>query len=311
MTQRGAAQGPACRASDVRACVARPVTRAAPGHCPRCGEPLAWRHDERDPAHVGVAHRGRDPLRAGQLSPGAGHATRSCRSQSDTILSGVVYLYESGSWPLALIVFVASVADPARQDPGARLRAGHGAAAARLASERQRTRLYRIVEFIGRWSMLDVFVDTFIVALVQLSPLMSVEPGPGVVYFMAVVVLTMFAAESFDPRSYGIGEPPRSLRSLPPRGPAFLGAALRNRARTRWPEPDDDDLPEAVAVPPRRARFSPIWIVPIVAALVAIGIAGAALRRAKGRRSPSRSRPPTASRPARRSSSTRRSTSAR
>ena len=48
--------------------------------------------------------------------------------------------------------------------------------------------------------MLDVFVDTFIVALVQLSPLMSVEPGPGVVYFMAVVVLTMFAAESFDPR---------------------------------------------------------------------------------------------------------------
>jgi len=56
------------------------------------------------------------------------------------------------------------------------------------------------VEFIGRWSMLDVFVDTFVVALVQLSPLMSVEPGPGVVYFMAVVVLTMFAAQSFDPR---------------------------------------------------------------------------------------------------------------
>jgi len=67
-------------------------------------------------------------------------------------------------------------------------------------SDRQRTRLYRIVEFIGRWSMLDVFVDTFVVALVQLSPLMSVEPGPGVVYFMAVVVLTMFAAMSFDPR---------------------------------------------------------------------------------------------------------------
>ena len=74
--------------------------------------------------------------------------------------------------------------------------------AARLgdADNRQRTRLYRIVEFIGRWSMLDVFVDTFVVALVQLSPLMSVEPGPGVVYFMAVVVLTMFAAQSFDPR---------------------------------------------------------------------------------------------------------------
>jgi len=67
-------------------------------------------------------------------------------------------------------------------------------------SARERTRLYRTVEFIGRWSMLDVFVDTFVVALVQVSPLMSVEPGPGVVYFMAVVVLTMFAAQSFDPR---------------------------------------------------------------------------------------------------------------
>jgi paraquat-inducible protein A len=58
-----------------------------------------------------------------------------------------------------------------------------------------------MVEFIGRWSMLDVFVDTFTVALVQLSPLMSVQPGPGVLFFArAVVVLTMIAAESFDPR---------------------------------------------------------------------------------------------------------------
>ena len=57
-----------------------------------------------------------------------------------------------------------------------------------------------MVEFIGRWSMLDVFVDTFTVALVQLQPLMSVAPGAGVLFFAAVVVLTMLAAESFDPR---------------------------------------------------------------------------------------------------------------
>jgi len=68
------------------------------------------------------------------------------------------------------------------------------------ASSRERTRLYRMVEFIGRWSMLDVFVDTFTVALIQLQPLMFVEPGSGVVFFAAVVVLTMIAAESFDPR---------------------------------------------------------------------------------------------------------------
>jgi paraquat-inducible protein A len=69
-----------------------------------------------------------------------------------------------------------------------------------VRSNRERTRLYRIVVFIGRWSMLDVFVDTFTVALVQLQPLMSVMPGPGVLFFAAVVVLTMLAAESFDPR---------------------------------------------------------------------------------------------------------------
>jgi paraquat-inducible protein A len=67
-------------------------------------------------------------------------------------------------------------------------------------SNRERTRLYRVVVFIGRWSMLDVFVDTFTVALVQLQPLMSVAPGLGVLFFAAVVVLTMLAAESFDPR---------------------------------------------------------------------------------------------------------------
>ena len=69
-----------------------------------------------------------------------------------------------------------------------------------IGSNRERTRLYRMVEFIGRWSMLDVFVDAFVVALVQLGPLMSVQPGPGVPFFAAVVVLTMLAAKTFDPR---------------------------------------------------------------------------------------------------------------
>jgi paraquat-inducible protein A len=70
----------------------------------------------------------------------------------------------------------------------------------KLESRRERIRIYRFVEIIGRWSMLDVFVVTFVVALVQLQPLMSVEPGVGVVFFSAVVVLTMFAAQQFDPR---------------------------------------------------------------------------------------------------------------
>jgi len=69
-----------------------------------------------------------------------------------------------------------------------------------IANNQERTRLYRIVELIGRWSMLDVFVAAFTVALVQLQPLTSVAPGAGVLFFAAVVVLTMLAAEAFDPR---------------------------------------------------------------------------------------------------------------
>jgi paraquat-inducible protein A len=125
--------------------------------------------------------------------------TTIASSDSDTIMSGVVFLWASGSWPLALIVLVASIVIPI----GKIVALGYVLVTVQrgtATNDRARTRLYRIVEFIGRWSMLDVFVDTFVVALVQLSPLMSVEPGPGVVYFMAVVVLTMFAAQSFDPR---------------------------------------------------------------------------------------------------------------
>jgi paraquat-inducible protein A len=65
---------------------------------------------------------------------------------------------------------------------------------------RQRVRLYRVVDFVGRWSMVDVFVDAFTAALVQLQPLMSVAPAPGLFFFAAVVVFTMLAVESFDPR---------------------------------------------------------------------------------------------------------------
>ena len=119
--------------------------------------------------------------------------------EPDTILSGVAFLYTSGSWPLALIVLVASVMIPL----GKLIALAYLLITVQrrsITSNHDRTRLYRVVELIGRWSMLDVFVAAFTVALVQLQPLMSVEPGPGVLFFAAVVVLTMIAAESFDPR---------------------------------------------------------------------------------------------------------------
>ena len=67
-------------------------------------------------------------------------------------------------------------------------------------AQRQRAKLYRLVELIGHWSMLDVFVVALLTALVRFSVLSSVEPLPGVIYFCLTVILTMFAAMSFDPR---------------------------------------------------------------------------------------------------------------
>jgi paraquat-inducible protein A len=120
-------------------------------------------------------------------------------SRSDTILSGVAVLYTSGSWPLALIVLTASVMIPLGK-LAALAYLLIGVQRGSVNGARDRTRLYRMVDLIGRWSMLDVFVVTFVVALIQLRPLMASQPGPGLPFFAAVVILTVLAATSFDPR---------------------------------------------------------------------------------------------------------------
>jgi paraquat-inducible protein A len=114
-------------------------------------------------------------------------------------MSGVVFLYTSGSWPLALIVLIASVMIPLGKLVALGLSPDHRARAARSSSSVERTRSTRMVEFIGRWSMLELFVDPSPL-LYPAQPVMFVEPGPGVLFFAAGVVLTMIAAESFDPR---------------------------------------------------------------------------------------------------------------
>jgi paraquat-inducible protein A len=119
--------------------------------------------------------------------------------QTDTIMSGVIYFMLSGSWHIALVIFVASVFVPLMKLLiliflllSVRYRA--------TFRPEDRTRLYRFTEAVGRWSMVDIFVVTILVALVQLEPLVGIQAGPGAIFFAAVVVITMFAAESFDPR---------------------------------------------------------------------------------------------------------------
>ncbi|WP_295642314.1 paraquat-inducible protein A [uncultured Methylibium sp.] len=120
-------------------------------------------------------------------------------AQDDTIWSGIVYLWLEGSWFLAVLVFVASIVVPLAK----LLVLGGLAASAQLKSTAVpllRARAYRVIEFVGRWSMLDIYVVTLLVGLVQLQSVAAIEAGPGALAFGAVVVLTMFASLSFDPR---------------------------------------------------------------------------------------------------------------
>ncbi len=170
----------------------------APADCPRCGAALHSRKPNslaRAWALVIAAVVFYIPANLLPIT----HTISLGTVQSDTIMSGVIYFVQSGSWPVALVIFVASVFVP--------LLKLLVLAFLLISVQRRwqwrpvdRTRLYRLTEVIGRWSMLDIFVVTILVALVHLGALATIEAGAGAVFFAAVVVVTMLAAEAFDPR---------------------------------------------------------------------------------------------------------------
>ena len=117
----------------------------------------------------------------------------------DTILSGVVHLAEEGDLPIAIIVFCASIVVPIIKLL-VMFYLLWNVSVKSQGNPRQMAFMFRLTEFIGRWSMIDVFVVTILVALVQFGLIANVEPGPAIVSFAGVVVLTMLAAETFDPK---------------------------------------------------------------------------------------------------------------
>jgi paraquat-inducible protein A len=178
--------------------VSRLGARAHRAHCPRCGAALHLRKPG------SIARAWALLLTAAVLYVPANvlpimHTGSLFGAQSDTILSGIVYLWHAGSWDLAAIVFVASIVVPL-----AKLFAlAYLLVTVQRRSSRQplaRAKLYRAVEFVGKWSMLDVYVVALLATLVHFQSLASISAGPGAVAFGAVVVITMFAAMAFDPR---------------------------------------------------------------------------------------------------------------
>jgi paraquat-inducible protein A len=116
-----------------------------------------------------------------------------------TILGGIHELISAGMYPLAALVFAASIAVPMLKLVGlTTMLITTQAGGSRWL--RDRTRLYHAVRFIGRWSMIDIFMEALLGALVKFGNVVTIEPGVGALAFCAVVILTMFAAEAFDPR---------------------------------------------------------------------------------------------------------------
>ena len=121
------------------------------------------------------------------------------RETESTILGGVVLLWEHGDKPIAVIIFIASVLVPL----GKMIVLAWMCLSVQTGSDfalTQKTKLYRVTEFVGRWSMIDVFVVAILVALIQLGNIMTIRPGVAAVAFAGMVITTMLASRSFDPR---------------------------------------------------------------------------------------------------------------
>jgi len=167
-------------------------------HCPRCATPLHRRKP--DP----LARTWAFWLAAVLLYIPANvlpvmTVTSFGQGAGDTILSGVVQLIEAGMWPVAVLVFFASITVPMLK----LVCLAYLLLSVQFewqARPRERTRLYRIVEQVGRWSMIDVFMIAILVVLVDLGEIARIEPGAGAVAFASVVILTMLASASFEPR---------------------------------------------------------------------------------------------------------------
>jgi len=172
--------------------------RHASAVCPRCGAAIHERKPHSIQTTAALLASAALLYVPANLLP-VMHMHTFFSDEDDTIMSGVLSLLDEGSWPLALLVFVASIVVPllkllamgflllavTRRSPGNAL---------------HRARLFRLVEFIGRWSMLDVYAVALLVSLVQIRSLATIHVGLGALAFGSVVVLTMLAAQSFDER---------------------------------------------------------------------------------------------------------------
>lgn len=169
------------------------------GHCPRCGAHLHGRKVEGVQRTVALLIASMVAYIPANLMPIMVVEQIGGSSERNTILEGVVTFWQLHAYPVAITIFVASVVIPILKMIALTWLCAAAGGWVRIDARRL-TRIYWLTEVVGRWSMVDVFVVAVMVTLIQLGNLMVIHPGPAALTFAGVVILTMFAAMSFDPR---------------------------------------------------------------------------------------------------------------
>lgn len=167
-------------------------------HCPRCGSAVHVREENSQQKTLALLITACILYIPANLFP-IMYTDQLGRTEPSTIIGGIVLLLEMGSLPIAAVIFIASVMVPLGKLLAMFYLVWTVEAHSSL-EPRQRTVMYQITEFVGKWSMVDVFVVAILVALVNLGGLLVIRPGIAALSFAGVVIVTMIAAESFDSR---------------------------------------------------------------------------------------------------------------
>ena len=178
--------------------VSGPFPEGGEPHCPQCGAELEFRKKQSLDRTWALLIASIIIYIPANLLP-VTMTTALGSTSGQTIMQGVIYFIHAGEWPIALVIFVASIMVPTVKIIIVMLLLFSAGKESSWRPE-ERTRLYNFTEFVGRWSMVDIFVIAILVALVQLGEIATIHAGIGAIFFAGVVILTMFAAQSFDPR---------------------------------------------------------------------------------------------------------------
>jgi len=167
-------------------------------YCPRCGSEVHLRKSDSLATTLALLITSIIFYIPANLFPMM-HVHTFAGTESDTILSGVIYFIESGSYFIGIVIFVASILVPVAKII-ALFYLVYTIKAKKHTAKKSRQRLYLLTEIVGKWSMVDVYVVSIMVTLVHFGGLTQIEAGLGALFFLLVVITTMLAAMSFDSR---------------------------------------------------------------------------------------------------------------